>query len=79
MAFCLGSYLARPKEFLILNLDLFFGTGTLMTSCVAKSFSEKLAITLRLIEHLIRIGQVTCEICSILQNVRPKCHYTHLV
>jgi hypothetical protein len=38
-----------------------------------------LAITLRLIEHLIRIGQVTCEICSILQNVRPKCHDTHLV
>jgi hypothetical protein len=52
MAFCSGSYLARPKEFLILDLDVFLGTGTLMTTCVAKSFSEKLAITLRLMVHL---------------------------
>eukprot|EP00581_Thalassiosira_minuscula_P025120 CAMPEP_0184408360 /NCGR_PEP_ID=MMETSP0738-20130409/3178_1 /TAXON_ID=385413 /ORGANISM="Thalassiosira miniscula, Strain CCMP1093" /LENGTH=73 /DNA_ID=CAMNT_0026765789 /DNA_START=416 /DNA_END=633 /DNA_ORIENTATION=+ len=27
MAFCSGSYLARPKEFLILDLDVFFGDG----------------------------------------------------
>lgn len=53
IAFCSGSYFARPKEFLILALEVFFGTGILITTCVANNFSEKLAITLRLIEHLM--------------------------
>lgn len=53
MAFCSGSYLARPKEFLIFVLDVFFGTGTLITTCVANSFSEKLAIAFRLMVHLM--------------------------
>ena len=52
MAFCSGSYLARPNEFLIFDLEEFFGTGTFMTTCEANNFSEKLAMTLRLIEHL---------------------------
>ena len=54
IAFCSGSYFARPKEFLILALEVFFGTGILITTCVANNFSEKLAITLRLIEHLMK-------------------------
>jgi hypothetical protein len=52
MAFCSGSYFARPNEFLIFDLEVFFGTGTLMTTWVANSFSEKLAMTFRLMEHL---------------------------
>ena len=52
IAFCSGSYLARPKGHLILDLDVFFGTGILITTWVANNLSEKLAITLRLMEHL---------------------------
>ena len=58
MAFCSGSYLARPNEFLILDLEVFFGTGTLMTTWVANNFSEKLAITFRLMEHLFSRGEI---------------------
>jgi hypothetical protein len=53
IAFCSGSYLARPNEFLIFDLDVFFGTGILMTTWVANNFSEKLAMTFKLMEHLI--------------------------
>lgn len=59
MAFCSGSYLARPKEFLIFVLDVFFGTGILTTTWVANSFSEKLAIILRLMEHLEKKEEVS--------------------
>lgn len=52
IAFCSGSYFARPKEFLIFDLEVFFGTGTLITTWVANNFSEKLAMTFRLMEHL---------------------------
>mmetsp|Transcript_4492 Transcript_4492/g.9971 ORF Transcript_4492/g.9971 Transcript_4492/m.9971 type:complete len:242 (-) Transcript_4492:645-1370(-) len=62
IAFCSGSYFARPNEFLIFDLDVFFGTGTLITTCVANSFSEKLAMTLRLIEHLVCPSSCTAGI-----------------
>ena len=52
IACCSGSYFARPKECLIFALAVFFGTGILITTWVANSWSEKLAITLRLIETL---------------------------
>ena len=52
IACCSGSYLARPKECLIFAFAVFFGTGILITTWVANNWSEKFAITLRLMEIL---------------------------
>mmetsp|Transcript_27974 Transcript_27974/g.59916 ORF Transcript_27974/g.59916 Transcript_27974/m.59916 type:complete len:205 (-) Transcript_27974:529-1143(-) len=60
IACCSGSYLARPKECLIFAFAVFFGTGILMTTWVAKSWSEKLAITLRLMEIFVKL----CSSCT---------------
>eukprot|EP00553_Chaetoceros_curvisetus_P014985 CAMPEP_0204651652 /NCGR_PEP_ID=MMETSP0718-20130828/13731_1 /ASSEMBLY_ACC=CAM_ASM_000674 /TAXON_ID=230516 /ORGANISM="Chaetoceros curvisetus" /LENGTH=66 /DNA_ID=CAMNT_0051675457 /DNA_START=479 /DNA_END=676 /DNA_ORIENTATION=- len=53
MACCSGSYLARPKDVLILVLAVFLGTGILTTTCVAKREAAKFAMTLRLMETLL--------------------------
>mmetsp|Transcript_9182 Transcript_9182/g.17512 ORF Transcript_9182/g.17512 Transcript_9182/m.17512 type:complete len:238 (-) Transcript_9182:545-1258(-) len=56
MASCSGSYLARPKEFLILALEVFLGTGIFTTTCVANNWSEKLAMILTFIETLVKLA-----------------------
>jgi hypothetical protein len=84
IACCSGSYLARPNVFLIFVLDVFRGTGILITTCVANNLSEKFAITFRLIETLSRISQnehVSCHhVCTTTHpQDKTRTEYFHIL